>query len=317
MVNEAHVGTSYRAKRAPELLAPLVLARFGVVAIWQILDLGIPRHWVKREVAEKRLHVIHRGVYAVGHPTLTPLGRCMAAALAGGRSGALGFLGAAWIYGLVDSLPGALHVWSPTRRRSRPHLRFHEGLRADELTVHEGVPVTIAARTILDCAPIVEAHRLERMIERGEEGGVHSPLSFADLLARYPAKPGTPRLREILGLREESGSHSTRSDPEMAMLHLCDEQGLPRPLTSFLLQVGDRRFELDGYWPDARLGLEYDSWEYHGNRASFRADRIRDRILATAGIQIVRVTAFDLGPGADAFAADLKSLRARRLSTVR
>jgi hypothetical protein len=316
-MNDTHVGTSYRAKRAIGLLAPLVQAQYGVIAIWQILELGIPRHWVKGELARGRLHQVHRGVYAVGHPTLTPLGRCVAAALAGGPSGALGFAGAAWVFSLVETLPEVLHVWSPTRRRNRPRLRFHEGLPRDEVTVHEGVPVSIPARTVFDCAATMELHRVERMMERGEEAQLHSQLSYYDLLARYPRKPGAPALRQVLGRREETGAHHTRSDREMALLHLCDRKGLPRPLTCYLVRVRDRQFELDAFWPDARLALEYDSWEFHSGRTAFREDRIRDRILATAGIHVVRATAHDLGAGADAFAADLMRLRARRCSPVR
>jgi hypothetical protein len=72
--------------------------------------------------------------------------------------------------------------------------------------------------------------------------------------------------------------------------------------------VAGRNFELDAYWPEQRLAVEYDSWEFHGDRVSFRDVRIRDRVLATAGIRTVRATAFDLGVGAAAFAGDLLTL---------
>ena len=60
--------------------------------------------------------------------------------------------------------------------------------------------------------------------------------------------------------------------------------------------------------PEQRLAVEYDSWEHHGGRTAFRDDRIRDRALTLAGVRVVRLTAFDLGPGAAACAADLRGL---------
>lgn len=54
---------------------------------------------------------------------------------------------------------------------------------------------------------------------------------------------------------------------------------------------------MDGCWPELRLALELDSWEYLGDRLSFREDRIRDRRLSRAGIRVIRVTDFDLGEG--------------------
>jgi hypothetical protein len=309
VADRLHVSTNYWGERAGDLFTTLVRAQHGVIAARQILDLGRSRRWIEHELAVGRLHPVYRGVYAVGHPVLTPLGRCMAAALAAGPSGALGFLGAAWLWGLADSLPSVFHVWCPTHRRDRGSIRFHQGLPADELTVHEGVSVTIPARTLLDLARLVEPHRLERMVEKGEEEMLGSALTYADLLERYPRKPGAPQLRRVLALRDEHGPRSTRSDPEAAFLTFCDRFAIPRPLTSYLFEVEGRTFELDAFWPAELLCVEYDSWEFHGNRASFRNDRIRDRVLATAGVRTVRATAYDLGAGAEAFAADIRRLR--------
>jgi hypothetical protein len=232
----------------------------------------------------------------------------MAAALAAGRSGTVAFGAAAWLWDLTDTLPQTIDVYAPTRRTNRPGLRFHENLPADELTTHESIPVTIPSRTLLDLAPTAEPHRLERMLERSEEAGLGSTLTLTALLDRYPRKPGTPRIRQILGLRSEHGPRRTRSDPESLLLHLCDAHGIPRPLTNHLLEVAGRTYELDAFWPEQRLAVEYDSWEHHSGRTAFRDDRIRDRALTLAGVRVVRLTAFDLGPGAAACAADLRGL---------
>lgn len=56
----------------------------GVVARRQLLAEGLSAEAIKRRVRAGRLHVVHRGVYAVGHRVLGPQGRWPAAVLACG-----------------------------------------------------------------------------------------------------------------------------------------------------------------------------------------------------------------------------------------
>jgi hypothetical protein len=64
------------------LIAGLAQRQHGVVAVWQLLDLGLSRSAIQYRTSIGRLHRIHAGVYAVGHRKLTPLGHRMAAVLA-------------------------------------------------------------------------------------------------------------------------------------------------------------------------------------------------------------------------------------------
>ena len=68
-------------------------------------------------------------------------------------------------------------------------------------------------------------------------------------------------------------------------------------------------YEVDVYWPEGRLALEFDGAATHHTRLAFHEDRRRDRVLATHGIQSLRVTWPDLGRG---FAAQLEEILARR-----
>jgi very-short-patch-repair endonuclease len=49
-------------------------------------------------------------------------------------------------------------------------------------------------------------------------------------------------------------------------------------------------FEVDMVWPDERLVVELDSFEFHRTRAAFERDRVRDTALKLAGWDSVRVT---------------------------
>jgi very-short-patch-repair endonuclease len=49
-------------------------------------------------------------------------------------------------------------------------------------------------------------------------------------------------------------------------------------------------FVVDFLWPDCRLIVEVDGYEYHRARASFEADRARDAALTLQGYRVVRFT---------------------------
>src|SRR5436305_76474 len=57
-----------------------------------------------------RLHVVYRGVYAVGHRRLTGHGRWMAAVLACGLGALLSHGSAAALWGLLDTSSARIHV---------------------------------------------------------------------------------------------------------------------------------------------------------------------------------------------------------------
>ncbi len=104
----------------------------------------------------------------------------------------------------------------------------------------------------------------------------------------------------------------TGSRAERRFLELCLEHGLPRPSTCIFVAG----HEVDAYWPDARLAIEFDGEVFHRTRRAFHEDRRRDRRLAALGIQVNRVTWPDLHDGAS-LAAELRAIRAQRLPMPR
>jgi len=70
-----------------------------VVAREQLIDLGFTPKAIKHRVAKGRLHPVGRGVYAVGRPELTQLGRWMAALLAVGPEAVLSHRSAVALWG--------------------------------------------------------------------------------------------------------------------------------------------------------------------------------------------------------------------------
>jgi very-short-patch-repair endonuclease len=64
--------------------------------------------------------------------------------------------------------------------------------------------------------------------------------------------------------------------------------------------------------PERRFAVELDTFETHGNRASFESDRARDLELALAGIETIRVSELQFRREPNAVAATVATLLARR-----
>jgi hypothetical protein len=71
-----------------------------VVVRAQLVALGVGSRAIEHRVAKGRLHIVHRGVYAVGHPRLSREGRWMAAVLVAGRGAVLSHRSAAALWGV-------------------------------------------------------------------------------------------------------------------------------------------------------------------------------------------------------------------------
>jgi hypothetical protein len=68
------------------LIARLAEDQHGLVTRTSLLNAGVRPHAITYGVKAGRLHVVHRGVYAVGHRPLTPEAHALAAVLACGRA---------------------------------------------------------------------------------------------------------------------------------------------------------------------------------------------------------------------------------------
>jgi predicted transcriptional regulator of viral defense system len=304
---EPNYAAEHRSRDPAVALAALARSQYGVVSRRQIVELGLGRHQIARLLQRGRLHVLHRGVYAVGHRALTHDGRWMAAVLAAGPDAVLSHRTAAALWGIRESSSSQIEITAPRERR-RPGVLIHSAaLPADERDVHQGIPVTTPARTLLDLAAILGEHQLARACERAEALRLGSPTSLRDLVDRYPRRPGTPALRRLL----DAGSivdTDTRSGIERRLLSLLDAESLPRPLVNAPLELPGLSIKPDFMWREQRLIVETDGFETHGTRDAFERDRARDRALQTAGWRVIRVTRRQLESETKQIAAALRAL---------
>jgi len=272
--------------RTHQRLAELATRQYGVVSSRQLRHLGYSKSSIGRAAATKRLHRIHRGVYAVGHKPLTRRSDCLAAVIACGRGALLSHSSAAWLWGLLPTYPVPIEVTVPRRGQGRSSLRLHHApaLVDEDRALRQRIPLTSLARTLLDLAAAVPSHRLERAIERSEQLRIFHLRDVDSLLARTVGHPGAGRLRRALDLYREPAF--TRSGLERRFLGLVREAGLPAPSANVFVAG----YEIDMYWERERFAVELDGYEEHRIRAAFERDRLRQEELKLAGIEMIRLT---------------------------
>jgi len=257
----------------------------GVIAREQLADLGLSMPAIDRRVALGRLHVVHHGVYAVGHPALGRSGRWMAAVLACGPDAALSHASAAALWGLQRGEPNIVDVTAQRTGRKRPGIRIHRPRVPAETTTHDAIPVTTPARTILDLAATVSASRLEHLLDQAEIRELTDYPALDALARAHPGHRGAKRLTAALQTYY-AGTHLTRSHLEILFKDLCRTHHLPTPRVD--QPIAGKH--VDFLFAEHRLIVETDSWRYHKTRRAFEDDRARDVLTTRAGYRTLRFT---------------------------
>lgn len=265
-------------------VADVAARQHGVVALAQVVAAGASPSAVRRRVAAGRLHRLHRGVFAVGHAAVPPLGRLFAALLACGPGAVVSHHSAAALWGLV-AFGGRPHVTVANGRgRAQPGIAMHGGrLRAGDVTVRHGLVVTSWARTVLDCAMLMSVAEVVGLIDRSQSLRVGSTEDLLGILRSSPGHRGLKTLRAAIMVARPQDL-LTRSQLERRALRLVRGGRLPPPEANVRL-LG---YEVDLLWREARLVVELDGRAWHDTAEAFERDRRRDATLTARGWRVLR-----------------------------
>jgi very-short-patch-repair endonuclease len=263
-------------------IAALGRRRHGNVTRAQLLKLGLGPSAITHRCRTGLLHREHGGVYSVGRPARTPLERASAAVLACGRRAALCGPSALTLWGFDRHWHFPVHVCSPVNR-TRPGIITHKfpTLGRRDVRTHLGIRVTSPARTFLDCAPVVPRRRLRRALADARRSGHLTPAAVQDVLDRFPNHPGKAPLAQAF-----RNYQPTRSEFENAFVRFCATHDLPAPV----INAHVAGHEVDALFPEHKLIVELDGWDFHQDRDAFESDRDRDADTLAAKHGTVRMT---------------------------
>ena len=263
----------------------LARRQYGVVSRAQLLALGFTVDAIQHRLDTGRLHVVHRGVYAVGRPELCIRGRWMAAVLAAGEGARLCGQSMAEHLGIRDRLGGAVEVVIParcSRRVSGVHIHRSDIDPAHRIE-HGGIPGVSAVVAMIQIAPRLSLGELERAINQADKKGLVDPERLRTALDGFAGTAGVRPLREALDRRTYAMS---RSELERRFRSIARRAGLPKPETC----VMHNGWEVDFLWRDLGLVVETDGLRYHRTPAEQNRDRRRDQAHLAAGDTPLRFT---------------------------
>lgn len=298
-------------RRPDAAIGDLATRQHGVVTRAQLADCGLRDDAIDYRIRSGRLHRLHRGVYAVGHRRLAREARWLAAVLAVGDEAVLSHRSAAALWRIAPADMTVIDVTAASWTAARPGIDVHQAaLSARERTARAGIPVTTAARTVLDLAAVVPPGAVARVLGEAEALRLTRAGDIAALLSRHPGRRGVRALRAVLAASGPS-AEGTRSVLERRFLRLTAAAGLPRPDVNALVEVRSGRLvEADMVWHEQRVIVELDGRTWHGTAAAFERDRARDRELQAAGWRVIRITWRQFADHAAAVLADLRALLA-------
>jgi very-short-patch-repair endonuclease len=290
-------------------MAALADRQHGVVARSQLIRLGFEEGAIARRVGAGRLHEVQRGVYAVGRRKISREGRWMAAVLASGPEAVLSHWSAAALWMIRPNSRTTIDVTCPRKSRSWNGIRrHHKALPVDEVTVEEGIPVTIVPRTILDLAATEPLDTVKALLREMEYRELWGALSLRDLIDRYPGRRGIRKVKAALEGVKDEPTGERKSPLEERFAPFLRHHHLPLPRFNDPIAVGTKTFQVDCHWPSLRQIVELDGWQSHKSRSAFREDRARDRILHVHGYTVTHLTWNQLDDEPEAIASDLQVL---------
>lgn len=259
----------------------------GVLTYRELLACGLTPDGVKARVRTGRLHRIHRGVYAVGHPGLTQEGRWLAAVKACGPGALLSHHSSAMLFGFLDLEDRRPDV-TVTTGRAIPELRLHRvrAIHPHDVWRHRGIPTTSPARAILDMSATSGDPTVRRAMSRAQALHLTNQRQLAAILDRTGARPGRARYARALATEPPA----TRTVLEDRVHDLILAGGFQPPDVNVPLHLDGRRVVPDFRWPAQRLVVEADGAAWHGNPQARADDAERQALLEQHGERVLRVT---------------------------
>ena len=252
---------------------------------------------------------ISRGIY-VWRARLTPELMVKAAAMRVPPTAVFSGRTAAWLHGLTVDLREPIEVTlvkgGGISGRAGLAVRRHR-LDPDDVVMARGRRTTSICRTLRDVAaklPLVEA---VVMLDLALQAKLTTLDELHSWIATRAGTTGISALRNA-ARQAEPGAESPMETRLRMLLVL---RGLPRPLAQVAIVDSAGIFigRLDLYYPEERLGLEYDGATH---RDSLAEDNRRQNRLLAAGVRLLRFTAADIYSTPDAVAEQVAGVLAGR-----
>jgi hypothetical protein len=161
-------------------------------------------------------------------------------------------------------------------------------LEPRDFTAIDGIPVTSLARTLLDLGAVVPAADLLKAIDRAERMRIFDLSAGLEVLDRARGRKGARALRRALAAYEPSMQKSRLERRFKRLLESAPDIAQPR--FNALVDGETATHEVDAFWPEHRLAVQVDGFDFHRTRRDREQDADSDADLELAGHRVMRFT---------------------------
>src|SRR5574337_447703 len=267
-----------------------LLARQGGVATTGQLHAHLGRAAFETQVARGELAPVWTGVYSRTHPDTTI--RLAGVDLRAGEPVAvcLGTAAAAYGFDTEDTID--LHVLNPLGHQ----LRGSDGLivhRRDgaPVTMVDGRPATEPSWTAVEVARGLRRVRALATLDAARRSGACDRRQLRAAAAHQAGRRGIVHVRELIPLAAAEAESPMESEARLVML----DGGLPPPALQYkIVDRNWRTWRVDFAWPDQRLAVEYDGFDWHSDPEALRRDRQKRAALSDVGWTVLSIVADDV-----------------------
>jgi hypothetical protein len=175
------------------------------------------------------------------------------------------------------------------------------------------IPVTTPELTLLHLAAVCHPSTVEMAFDAAERRELVTRTSVEALVHRLgkQGRNGIGTLRVLLE-RHDPKQKPRHSEMETKVLQVLRRNGLPPPVTQYeIRRNGVLVAQVDAAYPQWKIAIEYDSYEWHTGRARLDKDTKRRLDIQRASWTPVTATAANLRGDGTAFIEAVLASRSR------
>ena len=270
-------------------LDELLDAQGGVATTGQLRRF-FTRRGLEAEANAGGLVKVWAGIYGRGE--LDDLTRLRGLDLRAGVAVPVCLATAARAYGFDTEDAVDLHVLNPPSGQ----LRCADGLvihRRDgaPLTVVEGRPATAPAWTAVEVARSLRRPRALATLDAALRSQTCSRWELRIASVAQAGRRGIVAVRELIPLAAAEAESPMESEARLVMI----DGRVPMPVLQYELRDRSGRvWRLDFAWPDRKLAVEYDGFDFHSSPEALRRDRQKRAALGELNWSVISIVADDV-----------------------
>jgi len=291
-------GSNSRSESKDRLIAALASTQHGIFSRNQAIDRGMSESTIHRRIASGRWERMHPGVFRVAGASSSWHQSVIALCFAWGTDALASHRCAAALWRFAGFVPGIIELIVPRKRqRALPGVVHRPRVLSQvDVTIVDAIPVTTAARTLLDLAGVCSPALVEEALDDALRRRIVSVsrLKWRLLETARMGTPGAVTIKALIDARSaETGV--PQSVFETKLLRAMKSAGLPQPVLQHEIRERGRLIAVvDFAFPDARLAIEAEGYRWHSGRRRFEHDLARRNALTALGWRVIHATWRDL-----------------------